>query len=248
MRDRGVSEVLGYALVFSLVIVTVSIISVGGLSGYQKAQDFERQTNAEKAYDVMHNNIEDIYYKGAPSRATEIDLGESQIYLGDPVDINVSVNGTEELNVTSRPIIQNLGDDNRLIYEAGAVFQTSRQGGIQKRDPAMTLGSDRVHIIVPNISQGGGTSGLGNGIVRVRARSLGQELSQNTTIESGNITVTIENTSRADLWREYFERKPLFGSCDLPNDSKTRTVRCDSDTFVEELYLVQSDISIFFDR
>ena len=70
MRDRGVSEVLGYALVFSLVIVTVSIISVSGLSGYQNAQSFERQSNAEKAYDVMHNNIEDIYYKGAPSRAT----------------------------------------------------------------------------------------------------------------------------------------------------------------------------------
>lgn len=248
MRDRGVSEVLGYALVFSLVIVTVSIISVSGLSGYQNAQDFERQTNAQKAYDVMHNNIEDIYYKGAPSRATEIDLGESQIYLGDPVVINVTANGTTVVNVTSRPIVQNLGDDNRLVYEAGAVFQTSSQGGIRKREPAMTLGSDRAHIIVPNISQGGGTSGLGNGIVRVRARSLEQSLKyQNTTRDDPvKVNVTIETTTatRADLWEEYFESKALFDDCG-PFDG-AETVACE--TTAEALYIVQSDISIFFDR
>jgi hypothetical protein len=244
MGDRAVSEILGYALVFSLVIVTVSIISVSGLSGYQNAQDFERQTNAEKAYDVMHNNIEDIYYKGAPSRATEIDLGETQLYLGDPVVINVTVNGTEEVNVSSRPIVQNLGDDRHLVYEAGAVFQTSSQGGIRKREPAMTLGSDRAHIIVPNISQGGEKSGLGNGIVRVRARLLGQSLEYQNTTGDIEVNVTIETTTtRADLWREYFESKALFdGTC----GGSGGTVWCE--TTVEELYVVQSDISIFFDR
>ncbi len=246
MRNRAVSEVLGYALVFSLVVVIVGIISVSGLTGYQDVQNFERQSNAQKAYDVMHNNIEDIYYRGAPSRATELDLGETTITLAEPVTINVTAgSGSERVstNVTTRPIVQDLGEGNKLVYEAGAVFQTTRDGGLLRREPPMTLRPDSGHVIVPNISQQG-RRGIGNGVVRVRARSLSDTIRYENRSGSGddylNITV---HSPRAGLWATHLEDSSTFDSCTV-GDS---VVTCETDD-LDRLYVVRSDLGIYFDR
>lgn len=244
-RDtRSVSEILGYTLVFSLVVVTVAVISVGGLSSYQEAQNFERQTNAQKAFDVMHNNFEDIYFKGAPSRATEVDLGETELALGDPITINITVAGQTDMNITTRPLVQNLGDENELVYEAGAVFQTTRDGGVVRRGPPMLLRSDTVHVIAPNLTTTG-RSGVGGGVVLVRARSLNQSLVYENASASNDITINV-SSPRSDLWQEVFVERGAFdeGDCDLSADNDW--VSCD--VTVDRVYLVRSDIGVFFDR
>jgi hypothetical protein len=246
MRNRGVSEVLGYVLVFSLVVVMVAIISVSGLTGYQDVQTFERQSNAGKAYDVMHNNIEDIYYGGAPSRATEIDLGETRLSLGGPVTINVTAgSGSDRVhtNVTTRPLVQRLGDGNELVYEGGAVFRTSPEGGLLRRDPPMTLRADSAHVIVSNVSQQG-RRGVGGGLVRVRARSLDSTVRYENRSDSGDISLNVTvHSPRADLWAAHLEAQPTFDSCTV-DGSRTS---CETDD-LDRLYVVQTDLGIYFDR
>lgn len=251
-EDRAVSEVLGYSLVFSLVIVSVAIISVGGLNGYQEAQDFERQSNAQKAFDVMHNNLEDIYYQSAPSRGTEIDLGETSLSLANPVVINVTVenpsaSNREEFIIESQPIVQNLGDGNELVYEAGAVFQTSRGGGIIRQTPPMTLRGTSSHLIVPSIKQASGRS-VGSGTVLIRGRSQGQDLLYQNTTRDPDVDLTINITSpRANLWYEYLTERGTFddGDCDL--SSSGEEVVCGPVT-MEEVHIVESNVDILFDR
>ena len=90
-RDRrGVSETVGFVLVFSLVLLTVGTVLTVGYAGLQDARDAERVNNAERAFDVLANNIEDITARGAPSRGTEIRLAEASIGPGAPVTMNIS--------------------------------------------------------------------------------------------------------------------------------------------------------------
>lgn len=253
MRDaRAVSEILGYSLVFTLVVTSVAIVSVGGLSSFQDAESFERENNAQKAFDILHNNLEDIYFQSAPSRGTEIDLGETSLAMGDPVTINVTVEensgGREVFQITTRPLVQNLDGESRLVYEAGAVFQTTRDGGIGRQAPPMTLRGDTAYIIVPNVTQPNSRS-VGSGTVLVRARSSGQTLEyQNTTQDAAVDNLILNITSpRAELWEAYLSERGAFdGNCRLPAGTDDRVI-CETGS-IEEVSLVESKISLLFDR
>ncbi|WP_302080345.1 DUF7289 family protein [Salinibaculum rarum] len=245
--DRAVSEILGYSLVFTLVITSVAFISVGGLAGYQSAENFERQTNSQKAFDVMHNNLEDIYYQGAPSRGTEIDLGETSLTLADPISLNVTLNGTnneENFTITSRPLVQSLGDGNKLVYEAGAVFQTTRDGGVVRQQPPMLLRNNTAHIIAANISEPAARS-VSSGTVLIRAQSQDRFLRYQNTSRQKNVSLTLNITSpRSELWYEYLDNTATFrGDCTLSGDF----VSC-GPVNLEQGYLVEVRLAFIFDR
>ena len=87
---RGASETIGFVLVFSLIVLTVGVVLTVGYTGLQDARDAERVNNAERAFDVLADNIEDITDRGAPSRGTEIRLAEAAIGPGAPTHINIS--------------------------------------------------------------------------------------------------------------------------------------------------------------
>ena len=68
---RGVSEVISFVLVFSLIAATVALVYVSGIGGLESTRSSQRVTNAERAFDVLHDNIANIHRRCTPSRATE---------------------------------------------------------------------------------------------------------------------------------------------------------------------------------
>ncbi|MEA5386913.1 hypothetical protein VB779_07480 [Haloarculaceae archaeon H-GB11] len=105
MSERAVSEVVGFALVFSMIVAMVAIVTLGGMGQLQSARDFEQANNAERAFEVLADNLADVHQRGAPSRATEIDLEHAQLFVGDPVTINVSgedTSGAAPIQISSR--------------------------------------------------------------------------------------------------------------------------------------------------
>jgi len=66
--ERGVSDVVGYVLIFSLIVATVGVVTTVGFSTLEDRQDAERVNNVERAFDVFANNMENVYRDGAPSR------------------------------------------------------------------------------------------------------------------------------------------------------------------------------------
>ena len=87
---RGVSETIGFVLVFSLIVLTVGVVLTVGYGGLQDARDAERVNNAERAFDVLADNVEDITHRGAPSRGTEVRLAEASLGAGSPTYLNVT--------------------------------------------------------------------------------------------------------------------------------------------------------------
>lgn len=242
--DRAVSEILGYALVFSLVLVTVAIVSVSGLSGFQNAESFQRQQNAQTAFDVLHGNLEDIYYQDVPRRATEIALGETQLSYGDPVTLNVTVDG-ESFVVESQPLVQRFGEGDKLVYEAGAVFYTTKSGGgVVLQEPPMLFQQEMANVMLANVSPGS-SGGVGGGTILVRARSTGRELHYPNATQDleGNLTINI-TSPRADLWHEYLTSQSGFSDC-LVSSGDNR-VKCNA-TF-NQIYVIEPHLQLSFTR
>lgn len=221
-RDRGVSEVLSFALVFSLILISVAVVTVSGFAVLEDVRTGEQVQNAARAYDVLGNNMEDLYAEGAPSRATEIDLGDGQIYLGDTTTVNVTVKydggGSDNWTREIRPIVYRVTPGHQLVYENGAVFQTRPNSGAIRQEPPQLFGADRT--IIPTIrTRSDRVESIGSTTVLVRA----QMRSQSILFSGSNVNELFVNVTspRADLWQRYYEESVgRTNNCDRPTEER----------------------------
>jgi hypothetical protein len=251
-EDRAVSEVLSYAFIFALIVISIGIVSIAGMGTLQDAQTIEQIRNAEQAYDILQNNMADIYRGGAPSRATEISLGDSEIYFGDNVTVNVTVEETDGdetvVEYDLRPVVQRLGDERFLIYEAGAVFRTNRDSGIVVREPPQIYRSGNVHVTVPAF-QAQSVQAVGSSNVLVRAKATDRSVPVRDTsdsIEQLNVTIT---SPRYAQWEAFLSDQPLFESADCAVNENREMVWCEESPESEipgTVYVVvhEADISL----
>ena len=163
---------LGFSLVFSVVLASVALSSVAGVGALQETRDAEQVNNAERAFDVLADNVADIYQDGAPSRATEMSLSKAELFTDHNVTVNVTATtgggSTVTIERQLRPIVYRANNDATLTYEGGAIFRMEESGGSVLRAPPMLAGDDRtvVQIVAPQAPH---RTGVGSSTVLVRA-------------------------------------------------------------------------------
>lgn len=230
--DRAVSEVLGYMLIFSLVMMAIAFVSVSGFTSLENARDTEQNNNAERAFDVLANNVEDVYRRGAPSRATELSLGGAQLYTDDPVQLRVIVDGTTEVDTDLRPLVFQGRDGVEYVYEAGAIFRTQRQGGFTVRNPPLRLDNERMIFSVVR-TKSEHVESIGGPTVLVRTAARGQEIAVRDDGDP-HVEIEIEGSPRQDLWERYLKEEHQM-ACPVSSDT---TLRCEVDGLDPDTVLV----------
>jgi len=246
-EDRAVSEVLGYVIIFGIVLSSVLLLSASGTTTLEEIRDREQGKNAQRAFDVLADNMAAVYESNSPSRATEIDVGNAELFYGNYTTIEIEIRD-DSGNVRTheedlRPVVLRTDDDTRLVYEAGAVFQTQRDGGTMLRNPPLLLSGDRIHAPVvkttsPTVQAVSGTT------VLLRGKSTARDVLFTPDTLSGNLDEFHVNVTspRYEVWNRYFdEETPL--SC--TTDDSTETVECDMsspDTVFVTLQEIELDL------
>ena len=250
MTERGVSEALGFVLVFSLVTGTVAVVYVTGITGLQDAQGAEKVRNVERAFDVLADNVYDLQRSAAPSRATEVKLAGGSIGTGDPVTIrvraerstNASVNATWA--VTFDPIVYRDDDGTSVVYSDGAVIRSQSDGSVVLGQPRWVVGPNRTVLPLVN-TYGSGESVGGEGAVLIvterETRKLGNpfEAGAGATAEV-NVTVS---SPRAEAWGRLLAEEGFTPKDDDPTDGDV-TYGFETD----ELYVPKTGIRVSFER
>lgn len=247
MTDRAVSEVLSFILVFTLIIASITLISVGGLGSLQDARNAEQLNNAERAFDILSDNIADMYQRGAPSRATEISLGEAQLRTADNVTMTVEVQEGGTYSRVGQWQIRPLefeGDEERkIVYEAGGVYRTNRDGGLRIRDPPLLVTDNHALITVVGINRPEKQS-LGGSTVLVRANHRSNDIAyRDTDSNAEEIRVNVTGP-RSDLWEQYLEEEKGF-TCTAGDDW---CVYDPGSGNFNRVYVVYHDIGIEIDQ
>lgn len=169
--DRAVSEVLGYALVFSLVLATVGVVTVAGVSQLEAVRDAERMENAERAFDLLAANVNDVALRGAPSRSTEIRAADAGVDVARPITVGVRAvddDGADFGEVYDIWPIHYRAGDAAVVYSAGAVFRTSGDASVMVRRPEIVADDGR--LVVPLVqTRSRGAQSRAGGTVRIRA-------------------------------------------------------------------------------
>jgi hypothetical protein len=224
MGDRGVSEVVGFVLIFSLVISTVGVVYVTGFNGLEDARDAERINNGERAFDVLSDNLEDMYRDGAPSRGTEVKLADAQLTLAEPTTIQVTVEDitddagnpiVHEANV--RPLVFSTGGPSKIVYENGAVIRVDRNGAIMQEAPPFLISEERTVLgyIVTQPAGGASVSVGGDATVLVRTVRTGQNTLVQDYDDDVRATLSINTTTaRAAVWEEYVNERADWSNSD----------------------------------
>lgn len=196
--DRAISEALGYVLIFTLVLSSVAAVSFGISTSLEQRSDAEAVNNAEAAFDVLADNIEDVYARDAPSRATEISLKTGSLSTGDNVTMEVQLEdttgghwpgptGSDWRSWRYRPLVFESDEGAKVVYEAGAVFRVgsnaappgsvssaSDRASIRRRDPPFVVqgGPSNEQVVLPVVHLNASTQrSIRGGTVLIRTGS-----------------------------------------------------------------------------
>lgn len=206
--DRGVSDAIGFVLVFAIIVASVGLVYAVGFQGLQDARDAERLNNAERVFDVLADNMIDLARRGAPSRATEVKLADASLTIADETSITVEVDSDSNTYPGfARPIVFSAGRDSTITYENSAVVRTDGDSAVMLRDPDFLFTDDRtviryVETEAPSReSVGGTTTALVRGDLATSKVLLIDE-------STPDITLTVDTTpARATAWNRYLERE-----------------------------------------
>jgi len=268
MADRGVSDLIGFILIFSLIAISVGTVYVVGFSGLQDARNAEQLTNTERAFDVLADNIDDIVRNDAPNRATEFRLYEAGLVVGQQTTFSVEITNVGPPNtasVTTYPIVYEPQRSSTTIrYVNGAVIRQDRGSALFLDDPAFVFrrnaAGERTTVVPLIETRGDGREAVGGtGTVLVRAQqAIAEPLTTRTTPSNagsdpdgdGNteydVRLRIETSeARAPIWRDHLNEEieaaypSTSGPCSLSNPE---TVECSFPT--ERLYVTVTRIDI----
>lgn len=207
--DRGVSNVVGYVLVFSLITVTIGTVFTVGLAGVEDRQEAARVTNVERAFDIFDDNVRDIQRYDDPSRSTEIRLTGGTLSLAETTRVELS-NGSggvilerEYRSLTYR------NDDTTIAYETGAWFRSDGGAAVMRSEPRFVAANNRTTIPIVLLIPDGPRTVSGDKTVQVtasRRSSTGPNYADGDT-ESFELTIT---STYAEAWARYFDRTDGF--------------------------------------
>lgn len=222
-RSRGQVEILGYILVFTIVLAGTIVVVLSGTTALDQVQSATTANNAEFAVQAIASDLEAIHYGTAISRNTELAIRSASLETGSPATLNVTAvkyvdsnfDATDgatsstvatNANYTYRPIVYST-DDADVVYANTLVIRDQRRGVVAVNDPLLAVDENRavvpaIETTAPVQSVSGGTRQVNsnfvksNGTTVTAARNVPAD---NVSYVAVNLTVTTTPDS-ATVW------------------------------------------------
>lgn len=201
--DRAVSDAIGFVFIFSLILVSIGLVYVAGFDSMGDVRTGEQLRNAERTFETVERNFDDIERRQAPSRAAEINLNGGTVQVDESSSIRINVTGAPfDRTVDTGRLTYSLGNQ-RIDYENGAVVRASDEHSVVLTDAKLECGEDVAILSVVTL---GGEAGsiTGTDVVTIYNRRVQTNLSYPTNRTSHQTGVNVEITSpNADGWNAY---------------------------------------------
>lgn len=228
-RHRGQSELVGFILIFGIVILAIGLLTATGYAGLTSAQDHERTNTGQLAMVGLADNIDDVASNRAPSRATELTLSDASLSLDEPETITIEgervSDPTDNFSHTqsTQPIVWDDGRGTDVRYVAGSVIRSDEGNAVIVREPSVLLTDEALVMQLVNTHADEYEAIGGSGTVLVQTRHEGSEL---VHVEEGTYEVTITvTTSAPDAWDAMLSETPAIDACTIDEETVSCTLQ-----------------------
>lgn len=214
--DRGVSDVVAFVFTFSIIITSVGVVSAVGFSVLEDIQGNEQALNAQRGFQALSDNINDIDRRHVPGRSGEVTLNDGRLLVENGSSSSTLGVTVEDGSTTLYDGSTDVGyleyteqeDDTRIVLESGAVIRKDKNAdqGIVVRRPnfaCRTSGDSYAVVSVVKIVSSSNTRG-GDGTVQIVAREQSSKLLYSST-DATDVTVNYGGSDFADAWGTDFE-------------------------------------------
>lgn len=245
MDERALSDVVGYVLIFGLVLLTATGAVALGSSGLMDIRDVEQVNNAEAAFDILAENVDDHVHSRATGRSTELKVADANLYFGDRESTYVNVTpaggGTTTTYYTDgEPIVYESRGGSKIVYSNGALFREDGDGSYMFREPEFRIGENRTVLSQTEIrGNDAQLSVRGSRTVLIRTEQRTPRLYQNASADEYDVTIEIlTDDVRADTWKEYLESHAVLeGECGIDDSLPDGNAAVECDYSTAEIYV-----------
>jgi len=130
-RGRAVSDVVGFVLVFSIIITGVGLVSVTGFDALSEFTNEQQVENSERGMESAAATLDKLHRNGDTYRQFDLSLGggrlwlnETEIDLGGDIDTStLPGNGTIQVGALEHRFDLSPAEVS-IVYEAGGLFRT----------------------------------------------------------------------------------------------------------------------------
>lgn len=228
--NRGVSDVIGFTLIFGLIVLSVALVSLTAFGSIQDAQEGEAYTNAERAFDILGQNTDEVVKGESVSRSTEISLGDGQLYIDDEVTYRLVDGGTTVQSSEVRPITYRAASGNELVYTVNASSRNIRNGGgTFSSEPKTHINGDVGYISIPEVAKRPQTSsGIAGGTRTIQYTAQNPNKAEYTRTDSvSDLSFVVENSKVPFAWERYCQSNEMYSSVSV---SASGDVTCEIDS------------------
>lgn len=228
MNDRAISDLVGFTLMFSIIIMSVAIVSTAGITQLSELSERESINSAERGMEAFAGSADDLVRQGDIVRGATLAPSGGLVWFNGSTELKVTVDRPSptlstahdiSLNATEHRFSRN-PEDVSVVYEGGAVMRSDGGGAIVR--PQWRCADDRAVLTAVKLVPGDGLadgSGFGSGTSDVSPTS-GDEIIRgdiestdsgvqfqmrrtNTEVETysdddGRLTVTIDPADTAN--------------------------------------------------
>jgi hypothetical protein len=216
MRERGVSDVLAFVLIFSVVIASGSLVATAGLDQLTELRDVEQVQSSERAMEVAAADLNSLQ---GGSRATDLTfaLNGGSVWVNESfLEVTVSVPGIDTDRINDTYQVNSLehrlsrGDrDVTVAYESGAVMRSD--GGTFRYEPRWQNDTETVIVTVVSLREASDTINVGGGgFSQENAIDPRRGVPQDAPVRDSGQTVQIRAESNFTEQRQWYV--PLNGT------------------------------------
>lgn len=211
--ERGVSEVLGYIFIFSIVVTAIALVYTAGYGALTDIRDAEQLNSAERAMEGSAESLENLQ-RGDPSRASELRLSGGTLTVTNDttfaVAVNVSGGGVRSATYSPGSLRYDYAGSH-ISYQAGAVVRADGASGYVERHPSFVCSDDRAMLSLVTLQSNQSAVGGDSSVVvvgRLQSSELLYPPNESTSPRSASsVTVTVSGPD-AGAWDRYFDRHP----------------------------------------
>jgi len=242
--DRAIRNIIGFTLTFSIIVVSVGLVSTLGYQQLETLSQNERIENGEQAMELISAGLQQIEQQQSTVQTNELDISGGSLAVVDGP--NVTVRSTRNFNTTI-PVggLRYTIGQTTFTYENGALFRTGVQGNTAVLSgPAWTCTRHRAVVSVVTI-RAGSNSQFGGDSVTVSGTSTSSDLlfpmnrtGPDSASDPGEANVTV-GSPRSQAWGRYLNDSGNWTRSGGLED----TYVCDG---VEAVYVRQTVIRVSF--